>query len=617
MSPVYYDWFSMNGSILDTYTPPNTSDPANYVIPYVAITYNSAGTVATLYISQTNVPALSFGGALAGTSSFNDPDFVINTNTTTAVISGLTPGAVYTLRLRAYSGSGQTGTYGAYYYDKVSPPKPAVVSGTTSTTSGTQTPPDTEFDEVMTRAKLNKLAAQQAADAAKAAAAAADSSDPNIDNNTYNPNSYDMGTSVAVSGDRDVQTSLFSITNNSVSPKNWSIAVKNTNISTAYSHYAFGTSLFFQSIKQEVSGSGGIGFFTSNNGLTGYYVLVQTTSNLADTADKEIKIIKLVNGKKILLNDNQSNTNNQLTGILGGQIYKLDINATSSSNSVKIEVYINNFKITATDTTVSGTKKDTEKVLPVTDGIAMVSSSGKTSFDYIYGIPLTQAQYEDGVVQNIYEGKYGIKTLSFAYGDKVISNKLIAPNQFPYLEEFGTVGRELRKVKVKYESRPANPLYTSTGINKYVNILGQRLTSFGAEIYVLNNSGTFVPLDDSDLYSFSVVGNYIVVSGQHEYVSNTLSENTIPEPVIFESSWIQSESDAKNLTTWIQEQWSKKQQVIDLEVFSNPLISVGDIIAINYPSNGLDGTQKFVVTKVGNNFGEGLSTTITARSIYS
>jgi hypothetical protein len=601
----------MNGSVLDTYNPPSVATPANYAIPYVSISYNATGTIATLTITQPTTTAASFGGELTSTGSFGSPDFLINTNTTTAVISGLTPGITYSMRIRAYSSSNQTGTYGDYYYDKVSPPKISSVAGTTSTTSGTQTPPDTEWDEVMTRAKLNQLAAQQAADASTSTDSAS-----SLAEQTYE--TYDVGTAYAVSGDRDVQTSLFSITNNSIDPKDWSIAVKNTNISTGYKYYTFGTSLFFQSIKQEVSGSGGMGFFISNQGLNGYYVIIQTTSNLSDTADKEVKIYKMVDGNMVLLNDNQSNTSSQLTGILGGQLYKLDVNAIVGTNKVTIEVFINNYKIIATDTTVTDTKKNTEKILPVTSSIAMCSASGKTSFDYVYAMPITEAQYKDGTVNNVYEGKYGIKTLSFAYGDKIISNKTVAADQVSYLEEFGTVARELKKIKVKYEARPASPLYTSTGINKYVSILGQRLTSYGAEIYVINNSGTFVPLDDSDLYSFSVVGNYIVVSGQHEYISNTLNENTIPEPVVFESSWIQSESDAKNLTTWIQEQWSKKQQIVDIEVFSNPIITVGDIISVNYPSNGFDGTQKFVVSKVGNSFSEGgLSTTITARSIYS
>lgn len=586
---IQYGWNSMNGAVMDTYTAPTVPIPANYIIPYISVTYNAAGTSATLTITPPTTTPGSYGGSATSPSrTFNDPDFIIATNTTTYTINGLTPGQTYSLRVRAWSGANQTGTYGDYYYDKLIAPQPASTINVKSTTSSTQVPLDTE-------SIAYKLSQQQAA----------------------GTSTVPTGTSVAISGFRDVQTSLFSITNTSIDKNKYSVAVKNTGISTAYSYYSFGTSLFFESLKENVSGSGGLGFFTSNNGLTGYYIMIQTSSNLSDTADKEIKIVKVINGKKIVLNDNQGGSSTQLTGILGGQIYKLDVNVLTTATSRTIEVYINNFKITATDKNATSPKSDLERVLPITDGIAMCSASGRVSFDYIYATPLTEQQYKEGIVQSVYEGKYGIKTLNFLYGDKILSSKSISSNQLPFLEEFGTVARELKKIKIKYESRPGIPLYTSTGINKYVNILGQRLTSYGAEIYIINNSGTFVPLDDSELYSFSVVGNYIVVSGQHEYVSNTLSENTIPEPAIFESSWIQSEADAKNLTTWIQDQWSKKQQVIDMEVFSNPLISVGDIISVNYPSNGFDGTQKFVVTKVGNSFGEGLSTTITARSIYS
>jgi hypothetical protein len=612
MSPIYYEPYYMNGSFLDTYVPPNTGNPANYRIPYIAVSYNAAGTSATLTIAPSTSTPGSYSGA-ATSYTFNDPDFVINTNTNTYTITGMTPGVTYSLRIRAWTGANQSGSYGDYYYDKLTPPKPSSVLGVTATSSATQTPPDTEFDDVMTRAKLNQLAAAQKAALANSTLET-DGTEDGVD--VMAP--VATGTAFATSGNRTVQTSLFKIDNNSVDKNHYSIATKSTNISTSYTNYAFGTSLFFPPLQENVSGSGGIAFFTSNNGLTGYYILVQSTSNLSDTADKEIKIIKLVNGRKLVLNDSQgSSAKTQLTGILGGQLYKLDINVSVSSGQRKIEVYVNNYKITATDTTDASSKDDIKKVLPVTSNIALFSASGSTSFDYVYAAPITEAQYTDGALQNVYEGKYGVKTLSFLFGDKIVSNKTIAPAQLPFMEEFGTVARELKKIKVKYEARPGNPLYTSTGINQYVNILGQRLTSFGAEVYVINNSGTFIPLDDSNLYSFSIIGNYIVVSGQHEYVSNTLSENTIPEPVIFESSWIQLESDAKNLTTWIQEQWSKKQQVVEMEIFSNPLISVGDIVGINYAKNGLDGTQKFVITKVNNSFGEGLSTSITARSIYS
>jgi hypothetical protein len=89
------------------------------------------------------------------------------------------------------------------------------------------------------------------------------------------------------------------------------------------------------------------------------------------------------------------------------------------------------------------------------------------------------------------------------------------------------------------------------------------------------------------------------------------------EPATFQSMWIQSEADAKSLFTWIKNQWSKQQQSINMDIFGNPAIEVGDIITVNYPKNNLDGTQKFLVTNVNTQFQEGVSTSITARSIYS
>lgn len=411
-----------------------------------------------------------------------------------------------------------------------------------------------------------------------------------------------------MSNTREISTSLFSITNNSTSPNQHSVAIKPTTISTAYQHYAFGTAIIFPGKATEVSSSGGMGFFTSPNGNTGYFVSVQTTSNLSESADKEVKIYKIVNGKKIVLADSQKKSTQIYTGILSGTAYKIDISVYVGSSSVKIDVYVNGFKITATDNA---------DIISKTNNIALMSNKGKVSYDYVYATPITLDQYEKGVILNVYENKYGTKTLSFLYGDKIIENKNVASEMTPWLEEFGTTARELKSVKIKFQNRPANPLFANLGVNKMASILGERLTSFGAEIYIINNSGMRIPLADGNLYSFVVVGNSIVPTGEHEYSSNTLSDTTTPEPVVFDTSWIQREDDAKNLATWIQSQWSKQQRVIEMEIFSNPLISVGDIITINYPKNDLDGTQKFVVIKVNHSFKEGLSTAISARSIYS
>jgi len=423
-----------------------------------------------------------------------------------------------------------------------------------------------------------------------------------------NKNWFLTGANVFTANNRDVANSLLTLHNNSKDPNRHSVATKNTEISLQYSYYAFGTGLFFPKGERSVPCSGGLGFFTSSDGMTGYYVSVETTTHLLSNKDKEVKIFKVVNGKKTILADSQKTTSKTLTGIISGAIYKLDINVSVTSSSNKIEVYLNSYRIVATDST---------SPLSRTSNVALFCNSGKVSYDYVYAAPITQDQYKAGILQNVYEGKYGLKTISFLYGDKIIENKNISSGQGPWLEEFGTTARELKQIKVRYSDAPAEPLFSTIGINKLATILGQRLTSYGAEIFVLNNSGMTIPLADGGLYNFSVIGDAIAETGTHEYVSNTLSQTTLPEPVIFESSWIQREDDAKNLANWVQEQWSKQQRIIEIEVFSNPLIAVGDIITVNYPKNDLNGTQKFVVTRVNNSFNGGLNTSITARSIYS
>ncbi len=409
-----------------------------------------------------------------------------------------------------------------------------------------------------------------------------------------------------------VQKSLFQITSSGSSDKQnkYSVSVKNMGINNSGDYYNFGTGLFFKGAKNDTKGSGGIGFFTNSNGLDGYYVKLETTSNLPESgSDRPLSIFKVKNGVITPLQDSQEKgSNKSLAYLAQGVSYKVDIRVKVENSVVAIDVFINNFKVTAADTT---------DIISPTSNIALFSNANSTFFDYVYSIPLNETQYKDGVIGNQYSGRFGSTTLDFLYGDKLSSGFDNTGISGGAIDEFGTVARELLKVNIKYDSRPAFPIITSLGLNQFVELLGYRLNSFGAEVYVLNNAGTFIPLDDSRFASFSIIGNTLVQSGQNEYLDKTINEFTVPEQVTFESVWIQKESDAKSLSDWIKSQWSKKQSVCELEVFSNPLISVGDIVTINYPSNGLDGTQKFIVSNINNSFDGGLSTKITTRSIYS
>jgi len=413
-------------------------------------------------------------------------------------------------------------------------------------------------------------------------------------------------------GDKIIQKSMLQITalgSGSEQSKQYSIAVKDMEINTSGDYYSFGTGLFFRGTETNTRGSGGLAFFTNSNGLDGYYIKLETTSNQAESgSDKPLSIFKVKNGVITNLQDSQTDKTKSLSYLAQGVAYKVDIRVQVKNSIVSIDARVNNFKITAVDSS---------NIISPTSNIAVFSNSNSTFFDYVYSIPLSEKQYTDGLISNQYSGRFGSTTLDFLYGDKLSSEFENSGISGGKIDEFGKVARELLKVNIKYDSRPAFPIITSLGLNQFAEILGYRLNSFGAEVYVLNNAGTFIPLDDSRFASFSIIGNTLVQSGQNEYLDKTINEFTVPEQVTFESVWIQREKDAESLSKWIKNQWSKKQSVCELEIFSNPLISVGDIVTINYPSNGLDGTQKFIVSSINNSFDGGLSTKITTRSIYS
>jgi len=607
----YYEWYMIDG---ESYNPPTAPVPADFNIPWILVDTVSVSSI-TIKVGPSSVTPGSYGGSIAGSSTFNDPDFIINSATMPYTMSGLTPGATYTLRLRAWADVNQTGVYGEYIYQTFTMPKLSSVGSVSSTTSSTVTPTTTTTaTDAYNASQLGKvLAYEYAVLLAQAGLTNALDSDPSAATTSALP----TGSSYAVSGNREVNRSVFILDNKYKNREKYSLVTKSTGISTAYKKYAFGAGIFFPSATINPLSAGGIGFFTNSNGSTGYFIEIQTDSSNKDTKDKSIKIYKVVNGQKKILPDSQDGDNGKMYGgVIHATQYKLDVNVEVTSATTVIDVYINNFKISAADVELPNATNPMERLIDPTANFAMFSALNKTNFDYVYAIPLESGQTNNGIDRSLYSGQYAASTINFLYGEKLASNFNAPTSKVGWLEEFGTVARELRKVKVNFALPAALPLYASTGVNRYASILGSRFSNHGAEIYVLNNAGTFIPLQ-AEAHNFFVEGTYVSENGQHEYTETTTNEYTMLEPATFQSTWIQSESDAKSLFTWIKNQWSKQQQSVNMDIFGNPAIEVGDIITINYPKNNLDGTQKFLVTNVNTQFEEGVSTSITARSIYS
>jgi hypothetical protein len=438
--------------------------------------------------------------------------------------------------------------------------------------------------------------------------------------------------------------SFLRMSNSSTSPKEYSVAYRTfsaiTLPTTTYSyaglpsyileqmnsyttkHYAFGTKMFLESIIDRTKQSAGFGFFVDGQGNDGYYILIDSTETAGAVNKKEVRICKVKGGDIRVLNDTQKNTVSSLNGVYGGRSYDIDVKVKVQLSSIKISVYINGFLITATDS--SGLYEDengkstVNQILKPTNTIALVCKYGEAIFDYVYGTDIDETAYNDSeFVKNMYRGSFSNDYLNLGFGDMIYNNSVEEDNAAKPvgLDEFGTSVREIRKVDLRYKSAPAYPIKFSTGLNTSVKILGSKLSNFGGETYVLNNSSALTPLNDEQSATFYLYGDTIAPSGTMEYNSDVLSDYINQEPVVFESSWLQNLSDVEALGTWIKNNIVNKGKLINLSVFGNPFIAVGDIVSVKYSYQGLDGTQKFIVTNVRHTFSDGLDTEITCRSL--
>ncbi len=511
---------------------------------------------------------------------------------------------IYSLRIRPYSGANATGTAGTYQYFTVYVP---VLSNSIIGQKTTSTYQYNGAEDAVTKAALAKLLSESVG------YQASQSDDDDL-------KEVDTGITIGQAG--TVSKSLLTISKNNEDPQTISMAIKNTGMNISGSlpaYYSFGTTMFFKATTSESKQSGGMGFFVNQTGNTGYFLNIRTTETASTRGDTEVKLIKVNKGNNINVPDSQVlNTNSQIKGIYGPESYKVDINVKVEATKISFIIFVNGFKITATDTqkSPSSIKND---ILSRTQLIGLYSSLGTTNFDYVYAMPISKDKYDNSELMNIYEDDFAAATSSIAYGDLFITGlaNTNTSTQNPFIQEFGPVAREIRNINFRYSTTPAFPKYPTTAANKFVKILGTNLSSFNAEMYILNNAGTYIPLNGDTKTTISILGNSIDQSSPLEYMDEEINQYISQEPITFNSKWIQKYDDAKNLSTWIKGQLKNQQIKVVLKAFGNPLISVGDIISISYPFNDLSGTEKFLVTNVTQSWNEGLETTIAARSIYS
>jgi hypothetical protein len=390
-------------------------------------------------------------------------------------------------------------------------------------------------------------------------------------------------------------------------------------------YFSFGTSLIMKDTLENTLHAGGVGFFLNESATSGYYVIMESTSSSSAILDKKsVRIEKWIGSNKIPLKEIGTRTESNIEGIFGGRTYNIDVKVKIDNQSVTITAFINGYGITATDTTYKINNKVQAKstILPPTKKMSLVCTRGEVAFDYGYANTITPEQYVDRLSElNIYQGQFNNDLINTSYGDLIYmaqyeDDEISSDNKkATAVDEFGTVVREIIKRDVSFNKRPAYPVMWSTGINPFAKILGQKVSNFGSQIFVMNNTSQTIPLSNGAEASFLLLGNSLGNSGDLEYVTNELNDYVAKEPAVFISSWLQNESDVKSLANWIKTNVINKGRIVNMKIFGNPLISVGDIVSITNTYQGLSGSENFIITEVKHSFSEGLETSITCRTL--
>ena len=403
-------------------------------------------------------------------------------------------------------------------------------------------------------------------------------------------------------------------------------------LSSTTDAFALGTNMFFPVIYDSLGQStglqtaiGGVAFCMSENSKNGYILEVgtQISATNKDLTTRAVRLYKLKDGVKTALQDSQVDQNTSIQAIYGGSLYKVDIKGERIFDT-KTSKYVMGFKIMIDNALITASDPD---CFAITDKIGLIGISGNTYYDYVYSLPIDNTQFKANDAYNLYAGFLGSNSYLVQKFGKFVLNKGTAYPEAGYVEEFGPVARELKYIESKYTSRPAIPKYAIVTLNPNVTLVGSSLDSFGMKAYVLNNTSAPIALADDTVKRFQVIGDGINPGDSLTYIDPEFANVTAKDQLAFDSLWVQKETEAKQLSDWMRTQWSKQQAVITMEVFSNPLLQIGDIIEISYPSNGLYSSEdtiptgysisKYIVLDVTQVWQDGLTTNIVARSIYA
>ena len=145
-------------------------------------------------------------------------------------------------------------------------------------------------------------------------------------------------------------------------------------------------------------------------------------------------------------------------------------------------------------------------------------------------------------------------------------------------------------------------------------------TGFRARFAIANNARhmVFLKHDADQLNQFTnamtLWTHEIIAPSDPEIIERVVDRANILEVAQVDSMWIQSKESAEKLVYLISMGIDGFSSDVNLDIFGNPLIQIGDIVTLSYPLAGVV-NKKYVVHSVSHSFDTGLSTSLRLNAV--
>lgn len=145
-------------------------------------------------------------------------------------------------------------------------------------------------------------------------------------------------------------------------------------------------------------------------------------------------------------------------------------------------------------------------------------------------------------------------------------------------------------------------------------------TGFRAKMAIANNSShmVFLHKEADALDQFTINLNLwtheIIAPSDPEILEVVIDPSNIGEVVQLDSEWIQSKQAAQRMLKIISMGIEGFSKTVNLNIFGNPLLQVGDVVTLTYYLKGIR-DQKYFIKSISQSFSNGLETRITMNRI--